>query len=179
MADRPDEVAAPDSGGPGLPGEELTHLDQAGHARMVAVGDKPITERRARATATVRMEPATARRLVAGDLPKGDALPVVRLAGIQAAKETPRLVPLCHQVALTSVEVDVEVVADEGVAVITTTATAADRTGVEMEALTAASIAALALYDLVKAVQRDVVVTDVRLLAKSGGRSGTWEAPTS
>lgn len=179
MADRPHDVGDTGSSGRDVPGQELAHLDGAGHARMVAVGDKPITERRARATATVRMEPATARRLVAGDLPKGDALPVVRLAGIQAAKETPRLVPLCHQVALTSVEVDVEVAADEGVAVITTTATAADRTGVEMEALTAASVAALALYDLVKAVQRDVVVTDVRLLAKSGGRSGTWEAPST
>lgn len=156
--------------------DELTHLDAAGHARMVAVGDKPVTLRTARATATVQMAPATAARLVAGDLPKGDALPVVRLAGIQAAKRTPELIPLCHQVALTSVEVEVDVDATTGTAVIATTATAADRTGVEMEALTAAAVAALTLYDLVKAVQRDVVVGDIRLLAKSGGRSGTWRA---
>jgi len=154
----------------------LTHLDAAGHARMVDVGTKPVTDRRAVAVATVAMEPSTAARLASGDLPKGDALPVIRLAGIQAAKATPMLVPLCHQVALTSVEVEVEVDVDAGRATIHATALATDRTGVEMEAMTAASVAALALYDLVKAVQRDVVVTSVRLLAKSGGRSGTWTA---
>ncbi len=157
-------------------GDGLTHLDTAGHARMVDVGAKAVTDRRAVAVATVEMDPATAARLVAGNLPKGDALPVVRLAGIQAAKSTPMLIPLCHQVALTSVEVDVEVDADAGRATIRATALATDRTGVEMEAMTAASVAALALYDLVKAVQRDVEVTSVRLLAKSGGRSGTWTA---
>lgn len=152
----------------------LTHLDLAGHARMVDVGAKPVTDRRAVAVATVTMAPETARRLVAGDLPKGDALPVVRLAGIQAAKATPLLIPLCHQVALTSVEVDVAVDAEAGRATITTVALATDRTGVEMEAMTAAAVSALALYDLVKAVQRDVMVEQVRLVAKSGGRSGNW-----
>jgi cyclic pyranopterin phosphate synthase len=155
----------------------LTHLDAAGRARMVDVGAKPATDRRAVASAEVRMRPATARRLLDGELPKGDALPVVRIAGIQAAKRTVELIPLCHQVALTSVEVDVEVDVDAGVATITATARAHDRTGVEMEAMTAASVAALTLYDLVKAVQRDVVVAEVRLREKSGGRSGDVRLP--
>lgn len=156
----------------------LTHIDEAGHARMVEVGTKPITQRTAVARATVVMTPATASRLASGDLPKGDALPVVRLAGIQAAKLTPQLIPLCHQISLTSVDIEVEVDADTGVATIVATARAVDRTGVEMEAMTAASVAALAMYDLVKAVQRDVVVSDVALLSKSGGRSGEWRAGT-
>ena len=157
----------------GMPrGDELTHLDDHGRARMVEVGEKPVTARTAVASCEVHMTPATAGLLVDGALPKGDALPVVRLAGIQAAKRTDELVPLCHQVALTSVEVDVEVARDEGVAVITATARALDRTGVEMEAMTAASVAALTLYDMVKAVQRDVVVTQLRLREKRGGRSG-------
>lgn len=154
----------------------LTHLDAAGRARMVDVGDKAVTRRTAVAGCRVVMSPATAARLAEGDLPKGDALPVARLAGIQAAKRTPELLPLCHHVALTSVDVDVAVDAATGVATIEATATADDRTGVEMEALVAASTAGLALYDMVKAVQRDVVVTDLRLLAKSGGRSGDYRA---
>lgn len=157
-------------------GDRLTHLDDAGRARMVDVGDKDVTRRSATAGCRVVMSPATAARLADGDLPKGDALPVARLAGIQAAKRTPELIPLCHHVALTSVEVEVHVDADAGVATVEATATAADRTGVEMEALVAASTAALALYDMVKAVQKDVVVTDLRLLAKSGGRSGDYRA---
>ena len=161
--------ADPDPGG-------LTHLDAAGRARMVDVGDKHVTRRVARAACRVQMSPDTAARLADGDLPKGDALPVARLAGIQAAKRTPELVPLCHHVALTSVDVDVAVDPPSGVAVVTATATAADRTGVEMEAMVAASTAALALYDMVKAVQKDVVVTDLRLLAKSGGRAGDYRA---
>jgi cyclic pyranopterin phosphate synthase len=167
---------ADDAGAAGDEAGRLTHLDEHGRARMVDVGDKPVTRRRAEASATVVMAPATAARLAAGDLPKGDALPVVRLAGIQAAKATPSLIPLCHHVALTSVDVDVAVDTTAGTATITTVAHAADRTGVEMEALTAAGVAALALYDLVKAVQKDVVITDVRLLAQSGGRSGDWRA---
>lgn len=163
------------------PGDEraargLTHLDAAGQARMVDVGAKDVTRRTATAACRVEMSPDTAARLADGDLPKGDALPVARLAGIQAAKRTPELIPLCHHVALTSVDVDVSVDAGSGVAVVTATATAADRTGVEMEALVAASTAALALYDMVKAVQKDVVVTDLRLLAKTGGASGDYHA---
>jgi len=155
----------------------LTHLDARGQARMVDVGDKAVTQRTAVAEARVVMRPDVAARLLVGDLPKGDALPVVRIAGIQAAKRTPELIPLCHGIALTSVEVDVEVDAATGVAVITTTARAADRTGVEMEAMTAATVASLTLYDLVKAVQRDVVITDVRLRRKTGGRSGDVQLP--
>jgi cyclic pyranopterin monophosphate synthase len=156
---------------------DLTHLDARGQARMVDVGDKEVTSRTAVAEARVLLAPATARRLVDGDLPKGDALPVVRIAGIQAAKRTPDLLPLCHQVALTSVDVEVDVDVGGGVATITATAVAADRTGVEMEALTAASVAGLTLYDLVKAVQKDVRITDVRLRRKTGGRSGDLELP--
>lgn len=152
----------------------LTHLDEVGNARMVEVGAKPITAREAVARAVVLMAPATARLLADGALPKGDALPIVRLAGIQAAKLTPQLIPLCHQISVTSVEVDVQVDVERGQATIVATTRAIDRTGVEMEAMTAASVAALALYDMVKAVQRDVRVTQVVLLAKSGGRSGNW-----
>jgi cyclic pyranopterin monophosphate synthase len=153
----------------------LTHLDERGRARMVDVGAKEVTERTAVAACRVVMAPATARRLAEGALPKGDALPVARIAGIQAAKRTPELIPLCHQLALTSVEVDLAVDADRGVVDVEVTVRARDRTGVEMEALTGASVAALTLYDLVKAVQRDVVITDLRLRRKTGGRSGDVE----
>ncbi len=156
---------------------ELTHLDDEGHARMVDVGGKDVTDRTAVATCRVEMDTATARLLAGGDLPKGDALPVARIAGIQAAKRTPELIPLCHQVALTSVEVEIEVSVESGVVEVTATAAAADRTGVEMEALTAAGVAALTLYDLCKAVQRDIVITDLRLRAKRGGRSGDVSLP--
>lgn len=144
---------------------------------MVDVGEKDVTARTAVAAARVVMAPATARRLAEGELPKGDALPVARIAGIQAAKRTPELIPLCHHVALSSVEVEVTVDTDGGVAEVVATARAMDRTGVEMEALTAASVAALTLYDLVKAVQKDVVITDLRLRRKTGGRSGDIDLP--
>lgn len=154
-------------------GDDLTHLDADGHARMVDVGDKQVTARVAEAECRVVMSPDTAARLLDGDLPKGDALPVVRIAGIQAAKRTHELVPLCHPLALDGVEVDVDV-DPSGVAHIRTRVRVTGRTGVEMEALTAASVAALTLYDMVKAVQRDVEITDLRLVAKSGGRSGDY-----
>jgi cyclic pyranopterin monophosphate synthase len=156
---------------------ELSHLDDAGRARMVDVGDKDVTAREAVAACRVLLSGETARLLSEGGLPKGDALPVARIAGIQAAKRTPELLPLCHQVALTSVDVAIDVDVEAGVAEVTATARAADRTGVEMEALTAAGVAALTLYDLCKAVQRDVVITDLRLRAKRGGRSGDVELP--
>jgi cyclic pyranopterin monophosphate synthase len=159
------------------PAGELTHLDDRGHARMVDVAGKEVTNRTAVASCSLTMAPATARRLADGALPKGDALPVARIAGIQAAKRTPELIPLCHAVALTSVEVEVEVDADAGVAWVKATAHATDRTGVEMEAMTACGVAALTLYDLLKAVQRDVVITDLRLRKKTGGRSGAIELP--
>ena len=150
----------------------LTHLDERGAARMVDVGAKDVTERTAVATCQVLLTEATAALLADGALPKGDALALARVAGIQAAKRTPDLIPLCHQIALTGVTVDLAVDRDTGVVTITATARARDRTGVEMEALTAASVAALTVYDLVKAVQRDAVITGLRLLRKTGGRSG-------
>ncbi|MGI8574276.1 MAG: cyclic pyranopterin monophosphate synthase MoaC [Egibacteraceae bacterium] len=153
---------------------ELTHMDAEGRAHMVDVGGKDVTGRSAKARARVGMLPETARLLTEGRLPKGDAGAVVRLAGIMAAKRTPELIPLCHQVALTAVEVELDVDGESGTAVIETTARAADRTGVEMEALVAASVAALALYDMVKAVDRAVVVERVELLEKAGGARGDW-----
>lgn len=153
---------------------ELSHLDDEGRARMVDVGGKGVTQRRAVASAKVRMTPATAALLAEGGLPKGDAIPVARLAGIMAAKRTPELIPLCHSVALTGVEVVIDVDADEGVAAVTATAAAADRTGVEMEALVAASVASLTLYDMVKAVERGVVIEHVALESKTGGVRGDW-----
>lgn len=155
--------------------EQLTHLDEAGRARMVDVGDKDVTLRRATARAVLRMTPATARRLVEGRLPKGEAMAVARLAGIMAAKRTPELIPLCHSVALASVEIEVEVDIEGGLATVIAQVRAADRTGVEMEALVAASVATLTLYDMVKAVERGAVVECVELLHKSGGARGDWQ----
>ena len=156
----------------GDPTSRLTHLDERRAARMVDVGAKDVTERTAVATCTVELSPATAALLADGALPKGDAIALARVAGIQAAKRTPDLIPLCHQIALTGVTVDLDVDRDTGTVTITATVTARDRTGVEMEALTAASVAALTVYDLVKAVQRDAVVNGLRLVRKTGGRSG-------
>jgi cyclic pyranopterin phosphate synthase len=156
-------------------GERFTHLDERGQARMVDVGAKPTTAREAVASAVLRLRPDTARRLSQGALPKGDALGVARVAGIMAAKQTPQLIPLCHSVALAGVEVTVEVTDDPPAARVLATVRAADRTGVEMEALVAASIAALALYDMVKAVDRGAVIEQVRLERKTGGIRGDWE----
>ena len=152
---------------------QLPHLDAAGHAHMVDVGGKADTERLALAEATVRMEPATTAALFGGDRPKGDALAVARIAGIQAAKKTSELVPLCHPLALTSVSVDIEQT-DAGARIIVRVGTTGP-TGVEMEALTAASVAALTIYDMVKGLERGVEIGPVRLLEKSGGRSGSWQ----
>lgn len=169
-------AASDDPAASGDPDDRLTHLDDDGSARMVDVGAKQVTGRTAVAGCTVRLSPATAELLAAGDLPKGDVRSVARIAGIQAAKRTPELLPLCHQVALSSVEVQLDVDVEGAVVDVRATARAADRTGVEMEALVACSTAALQVYDMVKAVQKDVVVTDLRLLHKSGGRSGTYDA---
>ena len=158
--------------------QELSHLDEAGRARMVDVGDKDVTQRRAQARAQLRMTPATAQLLVDGRLPKGEALGVARVAGIMAAKRTPELIPLCHTVALASVEVDVAVDVEAGLATVIAATRATDRTGVEMEALVAVSIASLALYDMVKAVERGVVLERVELLHKSGGVGGEWQRGT-
>ena len=153
---------------------ELTHLDEHGTARMVDVGAKPQTARRAVARALVRMDPATAARVAAGDAPKGDVLGTARIAGIQAAKRTGELIPLCHPLALDHVDVEAEVDAAAGTVTITAEARVTARTGVEMEALTAASVAALTVYDMVKGLEKGVEIASVVLLEKSGGRSGDW-----
>ncbi len=153
---------------------ELTHLDDSGRARMVDVGDKPSTERRAVARALVRVTPETAARVTAGDAPKGDVLGVARIAGIQAAKRTSELIPLCHPLALSFVGVEGSVDVEAGEIELIAEARTTGPTGVEMEALTAASVAALTVYDMVKGVQRGAEIASVALLAKSGGRSGDW-----
>jgi cyclic pyranopterin phosphate synthase len=154
---------------------ELTHVDASGAARMVDVSAKDVTVREARAAGRFVTTAEVIALLRRDGLPKGDALAVARIAGIAAAKRTPDLVPLCHPVALHAVSVELELGAD-AVEIVATTRTA-DRTGVEMEALTSVVTAGLALYDMVKAVDRSARLTDVRLLEKSGGRSGTWTAP--
>ncbi len=152
---------------------DLSHLDDQGRARMVDVGDKEATERRAVAEAVVTMAPETKTALFGGELPKGDAVAVARVAAILAAKRTSDLVPLCHPLPLTSVEVEIEEIAS-GARLVATVSTTAP-TGVEMEAMTAAAIGAVTLYDMVKGVERGVEIGPVRLLHKSGGRSGTWD----
>jgi cyclic pyranopterin monophosphate synthase len=151
---------------------ELTHLDAQGAARMVDVSGKDVTARTATATGRFVTTADVIALLRRDGLPKGDALAVARIAGLAAAKRTPDLVPLCHPVALHGVTVDLEL--GEDAVLITATTRTADRTGVEMEALTSVVVAGLALYDMVKAVDRGAVLTDVRLEAKAGGRSGEW-----
>jgi cyclic pyranopterin phosphate synthase len=157
-----------------MPDPRLTHLDEHGDARMVDVSAKEVTARRAVARAVVRMAPETARLVETGDAPKGDVLATARLAGIMAAKKTGELIPLCHPIGLDHVDVDAAVDAAAGTVTITATAGVTARTGVEMEAMVAASVAALTVYDMVKGVERGVAVEQVVLLEKSGGRSGTW-----
>jgi cyclic pyranopterin phosphate synthase len=154
--------------------DRLTHLDDHGAARMVDVGAKPVTERRAVAEAIVRMAPETARAVLAGDAPKGDVLGTARIAGIQAAKRTGELIPLCHPIGLDHLDLDGAVDAEAGTVTLTATASVTARTGVEMEAMTAAAVAALTVYDMVKGLERGVVIEGVRLLEKTGGRSGAW-----
>lgn len=151
----------------------FTHLNERGHARMVDVAAKPVTLRKAVAAADVHMTRGTWRILTTGGLPKGDALAVARLAGIQAAKRTGELIPLCHPLPLDGIEVSVTP-EEPGVVHIEASATVRARTGVEMEVLTAVSIAALALYDMCKALERGITIGPIRLLEKSGGRSGRW-----
>jgi cyclic pyranopterin monophosphate synthase len=154
--------------------ERLTHLDEHGDARMVDVGGKPVTERRAVARAVVRMAPETAALVQAGDAPKGDVLGTARLAGIMAAKKTGELIPLCHPIGLDHVDVETTLDVAAGTVTLTATTGVTARTGVEMEAMTAASVAALTVYDMVKGVERGVAIEAVVLLEKSGGRGGTW-----
>ena len=157
-----------------MTGERLTHLGEDGSARMVDVGAKPATERVAVAEARVRMSPATAAAIEHGDAPKGDVIGTARIAGIQAAKRTAELIPLAHPLPLTFVEVRVEVAATEGIVRLEAEARTVDRTGVELEAMTACAVAALTIYDMVKGIERGVEIEHVALTRKSGGRSGEW-----
>jgi cyclic pyranopterin phosphate synthase len=150
----------------------LTHLDRRGQARMVDVAAKPVTQREAVAECSVHMAPATIAAVRDSELSKGDALAVARVAGIMAAKRTPDLIPLCHPLPISSVEVEFEVL-DDRVRVIAT-ARVGGQTGVEMEALTAAAVAGLTLIDMVKGVEKGVYLENVRLLSKTGGKSGDW-----
>ncbi|WP_129285324.1 bifunctional molybdenum cofactor biosynthesis protein MoaC/MoaB [Streptomyces sp. GZWMJZ-114] len=170
MTATPAGAAAPEPADP--PSGGLTHLDSSGAARMVDVTRKDVTARTARATGRVLVTPEVVALLRAEGLPKGDALATARIAGIMGAKRTPDLVPLCHPLALSGVTVDLEVT-DEAVA-ITATVRTADRTGVEMEALTAVSVAALTVVDMVKAVDKAATITDIRVETKTGGKSGDW-----
>ncbi|HSJ26245.1 MAG TPA: cyclic pyranopterin monophosphate synthase MoaC [Longimicrobiales bacterium] len=158
---------------------QLTHLTEDGRARMVDVGGKPETERTAVAEGRLRMARATFEALQAGQTPKGDPLLVAQIAGIQAAKGTSNLIPLCHPLPLTQVDVQVELDATIPGVRVRSTARVRGRTGVEMEALTATSIALLTVWDMVKALDMGLVMEDVRLLEKEGGRSGAWRAGAS
>jgi cyclic pyranopterin phosphate synthase len=153
----------------------LTHVDDTGAARMVDVSAKDVTDRVAVASGRVLVSAEVVALLRGEGVPKGDALGVARVAGIMAAKRTPDLVPLCHPLAISGVTVDLEVL-DDAVA-ITATVRTTDRTGVEMEALTAVSVAALTVVDMVKAVDKNTVITDVRVESKTGGKSGSWQRP--
>ncbi|MFO0613720.1 MAG: cyclic pyranopterin monophosphate synthase MoaC [Polyangiaceae bacterium] len=170
-------AARPRSTAPGpiprAPASSLSnHLDHQGHVHMVDVGSKDPTLRRAKARGSVRMQRETAQRLVRNDAPKGEVLATARIAGIMAAKRTSELIPLCHAIALTHVEIHIDVDANAGIVNLTAVAEARDRTGVEMEALTAVTIAGLTIYDMLKGIDREIVLGETRLLEKSGGRSG-------
>lgn len=153
---------------------KLSHLDESGAARMVDVSAKAVTSRRAVARAEVRLGPESWRVLKAGDNAKGDALAVARLAGIQAAKKTPDLIPLCHPLAITMTRVDLKLIERRRVVRIEAEVRCDSKTGVEMEAMTAVSVAALALYDMLKGIDRSIEIGPIRLQSKSGGKSGSW-----
>ena len=154
---------------------KLTHLDEAGHAHMVDVSEKAETARMARATATVQLTKATMDLLIAGNLKKGDALGVARVAGIMGAKKTSELIPLCHPLPITKVTVDLDPDQDSNQVLITATVKTKGQTGVEMEALTAATTAALTLYDMLKAVDKGIIISAILLDEKQGGKSGLWK----
>ncbi len=158
------------------PQPALSHLDARGRARMVDVGDKPTTARSAVARCTVHMRAATLRLVCDGTAKKGDVLAVARVAGIQAAKLTPLLIPMCHHVQITGVALELTAISETELS-IEAVVQAADRTGVEMEALTAVSVAALTVYDMLKAVDREMVVSDIALHEKTGGKSGDFRRP--
>ena len=151
---------------------DLTHLDAAGHARMVDIAGREVSTRTA--TASGRVTTSAASRIRSGDVPKGDVLAVARIAGIMATKRTPDLIPLCHPIAVHGVDVQVDVAPDDDAVMIRATVRTADRTGVEMEALTAVAIAGLAVIDMIKAVDPHAALRDVQVEAKDGGRNGAW-----
>ncbi len=155
---------------------KLSHIDDDGRAAMVDVSDKDVTERSATARGAVVMAPDTMRLIAAGEVKKGDVLSVARLAGIMGAKKTPELIPLCHPLALNVIDVELSLDPDRNAVDISATCRVKGRTGVEMEALTAVAVAALTIYDMCKAVDRTMRLTDIRLVEKSGGRSGTFRA---
>ena len=157
--------------------DELSHIDEHGRARMVDVGDKPITHRVSVARGEVHMAKATLARIAEGTVPKGDVLLTARLAGIQAAKRTDEWIPLCHSLPLDAVEVEFQSDPERSCVVIEATARVHARTGVEMEALVAVTAAGLTIYDMCKAVDRGISLEAVRLVRKSGGKSGEWERP--
>jgi cyclic pyranopterin phosphate synthase len=159
------------------PGAQLTHLDARGHVRMVDVGAKPITRREAIARGAIQMAPATLAAITDGTLKKGEAIATARLAGIMAAKRTHELIPLCHQIPLELVEVEFRPAPAEATLHVQARAVTSARTGVEMEALVAASVAALTIYDMAKAIDRAMTIDAVRLVRKSGGRSGDYVRP--
>ncbi|OAJ70652.1 molybdenum cofactor biosynthesis protein C [Methylobacillus sp. MM3] len=154
---------------------QFTHFNAAGQAHMVDVGDKSETRRIARAAGSIRMQPQTLALILQGDAKKGDVLGIARIAAIQGSKRTSELIPLCHPIALTKVGVEFEIAGPDTIH-CTVTAETVGRTGVEMEALTATSVALLTIYDMCKAVDRGMTITDVRLLEKQGGKSGHWLA---
>jgi cyclic pyranopterin phosphate synthase len=156
----------------------LTHFDAQGQAHMVDVGDKPETRRVARAAGSIRMQPATLAAIAAGNAKKGDVLGIARVAAIQAAKRTADLIPLCHPLPLTHVQVEFVLDASASAVHCTVQAETLGRTGVEMEALTAVQVGLLTVYDMVKAIDRGMVMGDIRVLEKHGGKSGDWVAPT-
>ena len=153
---------------------DLTHIDESGAAHMVDVADKAESKRVAIAEGRISMKAATLEQIIAGDMPKGDVIGTARIAGIMAAKRTHDLIPLCHPLPISKVKVEIEADGEDSL-VITATVGVSGKTGVEMEALTAVSVAGLTLYDMAKAVDKDMVIGDIRLLHKSGGKSGTYE----
>lgn len=155
--------------------EQLTHLDEHGHASMVDVGEKASTRRTAVAQGEVRMLPSTLAAIRDGDVPKGDVLAAARIAGIMAAKRTPELIPLCHTLLLSKVAVDFAFDEQRSRVMITASVRCTGQTGVEMEALTAVSVAALTIYDMAKALEKTMIIGEIRLLEKQGGKSGDWQ----
>lgn len=157
----------------------FTHLDEQGRAKMVDISDKQVTLRKAVAAGEVRCRPETASRIVSQSIKKGDVFAVARVAGIMAAKKTPELIPLCHGIPINSVEIEINADTESGVITVTASAVTEGKTGIEMEALTAVSGTCLCIYDMCKAVDKDMVIGDIRLLSKSGGRSGDYKREES